>query len=104
MKLEFPLAIPASNERQILTINSAAQGLAGLLFVVLVYSTSLWEDNLFCLQGLDISEKGLDLISSVIRQQLGIECSVLMGANIAGEVANENFCEATIGKYGFMVR
>ncbi|CAH1775778.1 unnamed protein product [Owenia fusiformis] len=49
------------------------------------------------IKGLDISEKGLDLISNVIREQLGIECSVLMGANIAPEVANENYCEATIG-------
>jgi glycerol-3-phosphate dehydrogenase (NAD+) len=28
---------------------------------------------------------------------LNIEVAVLMGANLAPEVANENFCEATIG-------
>jgi glycerol-3-phosphate dehydrogenase (NAD+) len=49
------------------------------------------------IKGLDISEKGLDLISNVIRQMLKIECAVLMGANIAPEVARENYCEATIG-------
>lgn len=40
----------------------------------------------------------LDLISNVIRRELDIPCAVLMGANIAGEVASELFCEATIGK------
>ncbi|ELU01876.1 hypothetical protein CAPTEDRAFT_220756 [Capitella teleta] len=49
------------------------------------------------IKGLDISDKGLDLISNVIRKALGIECAVLMGANIAPEVARENYCEATIG-------
>jgi len=49
------------------------------------------------IKGLDISEKGLDLISNVIRSNLGTECAVLMGANIAPEVARENYCEATIG-------
>ena len=48
-------------------------------------------------QGLDITDKGLDLISNLIRKSLDIDCAVLMGANIASEVANENFCEATIG-------
>ena len=49
-------------------------------------------------QGLDITEKGLDLISHLIRNMLQIDCAVLMGANIAGEVAHENYCEATIGR------
>lgn len=49
------------------------------------------------IKGLDISENGLDLISNVLRKQLSIECAVLMGANIAPEVARENYCEATIG-------
>ncbi len=50
------------------------------------------------MQGLDISDKGLDLVSNVIRKLLNIECAVLMGANIASEVAKEDFCEATIGE------
>lgn len=49
------------------------------------------------IKGLDISDKGLDLISNVIRKELDMNCAVLMGANIAPEVARENYCEATIG-------
>lgn len=37
------------------------------------------------------------LISSQIQEQLNIECSVLMGANLAIEVAQNRFCETTIG-------
>ena len=39
----------------------------------------------------------LDLISNTIRTTLNIECAVLMGANIAHDVALEQFCETTIG-------
>ncbi|KAI0227012.1 Glycerol-3-phosphate dehydrogenase [NAD(+)], cytoplasmic [Lamellibrachia satsuma] len=49
------------------------------------------------IKGLDVSEQGLNLISSVISKLLDIDCAVLMGANIAPEVARENYCEATIG-------
>lgn len=33
----------------------------------------------------------------MVRNLLNIDCLVVMGANIANEVASENFCEATIG-------
>jgi glycerol-3-phosphate dehydrogenase (NAD+) len=41
--------------------------------------------------------QGLRLISEEIRESLGTEVAVLMGANLAPEVANDSFCEATIG-------
>lgn len=41
--------------------------------------------------------EGLKLISEVIQGKLGIAMTVLMGANIANEVAEEKFCETTIG-------
>ncbi|XP_041431570.1 MGC83663 protein isoform X1 [Xenopus laevis] len=49
------------------------------------------------IKGVDEGPDGLKLISEIIREKLAIEISVLMGANIASEVANEKFCETTIG-------
>jgi len=48
-------------------------------------------------KGVDSSKKGLTLISDLIGRTLGIEVSVLMGANIANEVAESQFCESTLG-------
>lgn len=49
-------------------------------------------------KGFYVNEAGsVDLISNMVKNLLNIECCVVMGANIANEVANENFCEATIG-------
>ncbi|XP_023275933.1 glycerol-3-phosphate dehydrogenase [NAD(+)], cytoplasmic-like [Seriola lalandi dorsalis] len=49
------------------------------------------------IKGIDEGPDGLKLISDIIREKLEIEVSVLMGANIASEVADEKFCETTIG-------
>lgn len=51
------------------------------------------------LQGFDKKEGGgIELISHIISNELHIPMSVLMGANLASEVAEEMFCETTIGK------
>ncbi|KAK9701233.1 glycerol-3-phosphate dehydrogenase [Basidiobolus ranarum] len=49
------------------------------------------------IKGIDASSKGIRLFSEEISETLGIETSVLSGANIAQEVASEHFCETTIG-------
>uniref|UniRef100_A0A672PSL4 glycerol-3-phosphate dehydrogenase (NAD(+)) n=1 Tax=Sinocyclocheilus grahami TaxID=75366 RepID=A0A672PSL4_SINGR len=49
------------------------------------------------IKGVDEGPDGLKLISEVIHEKLGIKMSVLMGANIANEAADEKFCETTIG-------
>ncbi|KAJ3118740.1 Glycerol-3-phosphate dehydrogenase [Phlyctochytrium bullatum] len=49
------------------------------------------------IKGVDVAQSGLQLISDVIREKLEMDVSVLMGANIASEVAMEYFCETTVG-------
>ncbi|MCL4141273.1 UNVERIFIED_CONTAM: hypothetical protein GTU68_056022, partial [Idotea baltica] len=50
------------------------------------------------IKGFDIADGGgIALISHIIRDELSIPMSVLMGANLAHEVADEKFCETTIG-------
>lgn len=47
-----------------------------------------------------ITEDGnIELISQVVKNLLSIPCNVLMGANLAGEIADEKFSETTIGKF-----
>ncbi|CAO3678363.1 unnamed protein product [Umbelopsis vinacea] len=49
------------------------------------------------IKGLDISPDGITLFSQEISRYLDIDVAALSGANIADEVANEKFCETTIG-------
>ncbi|ESQ46907.1 hypothetical protein EUTSA_v10027824mg [Eutrema salsugineum] len=48
-------------------------------------------------KGMEVKTEGPCMISSLISKQLGINCCVLMGANIAKEIAEEKFSEATVG-------
>lgn len=49
------------------------------------------------IKGLEANDSGIELASEVIREMLGMDVSVMMGANLANEVAQEQFCESTIG-------
>ncbi|KAL0725101.1 hypothetical protein Bca4012_039700 [Brassica carinata] len=48
-------------------------------------------------KGMEVKKEGPCMISSLISKELGINCCVLMGANIANEIAVEKFSEATVG-------
>merc|ERR1712025_1205477 len=47
--------------------------------------------------GVDIAKDGLKLCSETIAEIVGHGVSVIMGANVANEVARGDFCEATVG-------
>jgi glycerol-3-phosphate dehydrogenase (NAD+) len=49
------------------------------------------------IKGIDSEDGHIQLITQVIHKILGIDMSALMGANIAMDVAKQDFCEATIG-------
>jgi len=49
------------------------------------------------IKAVEFDDKGVVLISDMLREQLDMDVSVLMGANLAGEVAKGSFCETTIG-------
>ena len=53
--------------------------------------------SLLCSQGVDATQGGIQLVSRIIYKSLNMDVSVLMGANIATEVAQEQFCESTLG-------
>lgn len=49
------------------------------------------------IKGIDFDADGVVLMSDVIQEMLGVDVSVLSGANIANEIAEGKFCESTIG-------
>jgi len=50
------------------------------------------------IKGIEFNEQGPILISSMIKDAMGgMDVSVLMGANVANEVARDDFCESTVG-------
>ncbi|CAN1153698.1 Glycerol-3-phosphate dehydrogenase [NAD(+)] [Linum perenne] len=49
------------------------------------------------IKGMEVKMEGPCMISSLISKQLDVNCCVLMGANIANEIAVEKFSEATVG-------
>lgn len=53
--------------------------------------------GLSAIKGIDFDENGLVLISDLIRNEIGIDTSILMGANVAKEMAFDQLCETTIG-------
>nr|AAP44105.1 glycerol 3-P dehydrogenase [Lachancea thermotolerans] len=49
-----------------------------------------------CLKGFDVSKDGVKLLSTYVTEKLGITCGALSGANLAPEVAKENWSETTV--------
>ncbi|EDO17406.1 hypothetical protein Kpol_1037p2 [Vanderwaltozyma polyspora DSM 70294] len=49
-----------------------------------------------CLKGFEVGPNGVQLLSAYITQELGMECGALSGANLAPEVAKENWSETTV--------
>uniref|UniRef100_A0A3P9DI21 Glycerol-3-phosphate dehydrogenase [NAD(+)] n=1 Tax=Maylandia zebra TaxID=106582 RepID=A0A3P9DI21_9CICH len=89
-------------------LSDAAMGADLLVFVVThQFIRTLCDEMVGCvsarargitlIKGIYEGPEGLRLISDVIREKMEIDVSVLMGANIANEVAAEKFCESTIG-------
>lgn len=48
-------------------------------------------------KGLVVKDGRPQLFSSIVSTTLGIPCSVLSGANVANDIARENFSESTLG-------
>ncbi|CCD22818.1 glycerol-3-phosphate dehydrogenase family protein NDAI_0A06640 [Naumovozyma dairenensis CBS 421] len=49
-----------------------------------------------CLKGFEVDANGVQLLSSYITDELNIACGALSGANLAPEVAKENWSETTV--------
>ncbi|CCF57095.1 hypothetical protein KAFR_0C01000 [Kazachstania africana CBS 2517] len=55
-----------------------------------------WVRAISCLKGFEVGKKGVQLLSSYITDELGIQCGALSGANLAPEVAKEHWSETTV--------
>jgi len=53
--------------------------------------------GLSAIKGIDFDQNGLVLISDLLRNDIGIDTSILMGANVAKDMAHDHLCETTIG-------
>eukprot|EP00798_Chlamydomonas_sp_ICE-L_P025777 gene25777-11445_t len=53
----------------------------------------------FSFKGMRVGLDGPQLISQMISKYLGVDCSVMMGANIAADIGQEQLSEAVIGYY-----
>lgn len=51
------------------------------------------------IKGVKVEGDKIRTFPSIVSSLLNIRCSALGGANIAGEVARDNFCESTLGVY-----
>ncbi|KAK4684775.1 glycerol-3-phosphate dehydrogenase (NAD+), partial [Tremellales sp. Uapishka_1] len=49
------------------------------------------------IKGVDVKGADIHIFADVIEKRLGVSCSALSGANIAGEVASDRFSETTVG-------
>jgi glycerol-3-phosphate dehydrogenase (NAD+) len=58
---------------------------------------SLHAQAISLVKGFEFANGEIELVSEYISQHLGIECSVLSGANVAEDIAREQFSETTIG-------
>mmetsp|Transcript_25433 Transcript_25433/g.55213 ORF Transcript_25433/g.55213 Transcript_25433/m.55213 type:complete len:677 (-) Transcript_25433:1350-3380(-) len=51
-------------------------------------------------KGMRVMREGPQLISQMVKKQLGVDCSVLMGGNLAAEIGKHDLSEAVIGYTG----
>eukprot|EP01096_Ripella_sp_DP13-Kostka_P012856 TRINITY_DN5453_c0_g1_i1.p1 TRINITY_DN5453_c0_g1~~TRINITY_DN5453_c0_g1_i1.p1 ORF type:complete len:347 (-),score=132.59 TRINITY_DN5453_c0_g1_i1:120-1160(-) len=49
------------------------------------------------IKGFEVKDGEMYLMSTIIEESLKIQCCVLMGANVANDIANKQFAETTIG-------
>ncbi|XP_043791912.1 glycerol-3-phosphate dehydrogenase [NAD(+)], cytoplasmic-like isoform X2 [Apis laboriosa] len=95
--IAIPDVVEAAKDADILTFVIPHQFIRRICSVLLgkIKPTAV---GLSLIKGFDKKQGGgIELISHIISKQLHIPVSVLMGANLASEVANEMFCETTIG-------